>query len=183
MATEQIPNEDVMGQMMFQKAQQEYPYLADKQIPFVYTPKEGSENLLESWKAGEPGEPGYERPAQIPLNQFGIQVFNPEGGTPLNILGDYVSHYGVENDPKLAAYYQQFQNLLDPTAMQERYQYHTKKLGEKRPYEQWYEMTGLPEIFRGYTFNQFGPREQAIKEYTPEQLNVLDQLRSYLGIK
>jgi len=187
MATESVvppvQDNDVMGQMMFQKAQQQYPYLADKEIPFVYTPVEGSKNLLEVWKQGEEGEPGYLRPPQIPLNQTGLQVFTPEGGTPLNILGDYVSHYAVENDPKLAALYQQFQNSLSPEFMQDRYKYHQENLGEDRPYEKWYQMTGLPEIFRGYTFNQFGSPEEGKQMYNAQQLQILDQVRNYLGIK
>jgi hypothetical protein len=186
MATESVippvQDNEVMGQMMLQKAKQDYPYLADKEIPFVYTPVEGSENLLEVWKRGEEGEPSYQRPTQIPLNQTGIQVFTPEGGTPLNILGDYVSHYGVEADPRLAALYQQFQNSLSPEFMQDRYKYHQENFGEKRPYQQWYEMTGLPEIFRGYTFNQFKP-EEAKQMYNAQQLQILDQVRNYLGIK
>ena len=64
--------------------------------------------------------------------------------------------------------------------MQERYQYHTQNLGENRPYEQWMQMTGLPEMFRGYTFNQW---QDAAKMYTPEQLQTLNAVRSYLGIK
>ena len=178
-----IDDNEVQGQMMLDRAKQEYSYLADKDIPFVYTPNTETENKLESWKAGEPGGDGYQRPTQIPINKFGMQVFNPEGGSPLNILGDYVSHYGVENDPKLKEYYTQFQGLLDPQAMQERYQYHTENLGEKRPYETWYDMTGLPELFRGYTFKQWGDEEEAKKNYNPQQLDVLNKVRQYLGIK
>jgi len=182
MATD-IDENDVQGQMMFDRAKKEYPYLSDKEIPFVYSPNQETENLLESWKAGEPGEGNYQRPAQIPIDKFGIQVFKPEGATPLNILGDYVSHVGIETDPKLQQYYTQFQNLLDPQSMQERYQYHVQNFGENRPYENWYNMTGLPEIFRGYTFKQFGNEEEAKQMYSPEQLNVLNQVRQYLGIK
>ena len=95
-------------------------------------------------------------------------------------MGDYASHYGVDTDPQLKALYAQFAGQLDPKAMQERYQYHTQNLGENRPYEQWMQMTGLPEMFRGYTFNQW---QDAAKMYTPEQLQTLNAVRSYLGIK
>lgn len=34
-----MPNDDeVMGQMMFEKAKTEYPYLADKDISYKYSP-------------------------------------------------------------------------------------------------------------------------------------------------
>jgi hypothetical protein len=35
-------------------------------------------------------------------------------------------------------------------------------------------------MFRGYTFNQW---ENAKDMYTPQQLQVLDQVRKYLGVK
>jgi len=166
---------DVLGAMVFEKAKQQYPYLADKDIAYKYTPQENPEYMLESYQ-------GEDIPAWGQGKQAAIEVFNP-ATSPLDILGDYVSHYAVTQDPKLAAYYQQFQNLLDPASMQERYKYHVENLGETRPYDQWFQMTGLPEIFRGYTFNQWGSPEEAKKMYSPEQLNVLDQVRNYLGIK
>ena len=166
-------DKDVMGQMMFQKAQEKYPYLSGKDISFAYNPQEG-DRQLEFYHPEE-----TERPASIPAGKVGIEVFNPQV-TPEDILGDYVSHYGVEADPKLKAYYEQFSGLLDPATMQQRYQYHQQNFGEQRPYEEWSRMTGVPEIFRGYTFNQW---PDAAQMYTPEQLNVLNQVRSYLGIK
>lgn len=181
MATEN--NDEVMGAMMMDRAKKEYPYLADKDIAFTYSPKVKTKNQLESWPVGETGSPDYPRPANIPIDKFGMQVFKTQGGTPINMLGDYVSHHGVENDPKLKDMYQQFQASLDPAKMQERYAYHQNKLGEKRPYDQWYQSTGLPEMFRGYTFNQWGNPKQAAKMYTPEQLKILDQVRQYLNIK
>jgi hypothetical protein len=65
--------------------------------------------------------------------------------------------------------------------MQERYKFHQQNFGEKRPYDLWLQHTGIPEMFRGYTFDQWGPN--AAKKYTPEQLNILNQVRQYLGIK
>ena len=168
-------NNDVMGQMMFQKAQKEYPYLAGKDIAFAYTPKEG-DRKLEFYSPEE-----TERPKSIPAGKVGIEVFNPKV-TPLDILGDYVSHYGVQNDPRLKALYTQFQGQLDPKEMQKRYEYHKANMGETRSYDEWLRMTGLPEVFRGYTFNQW-PAEFSQKYYSPEQMKTLNDVRSYLGIK
>lgn len=160
------------GSKLFETAQKEYPYLAGKDIAYKYSPKENAEYMLESYQ-------GEDIPEWAKGKTAAIEVFNPKT-TPLDILGDYVSHYAVQQDPQLKAYYQQFQNLLDPAAMQQRYQYHTQNLGEQRPYEQWAQMTGVPEMFRGYTFNQW---ENAKDLYTPQQLQVLDQVRKYLGVK
>ena len=174
-----MPNDDeVLGQMMFDKAKKDYPYLADKDISFAYTPQ-GGDRKLEFYAPDEPGSPESPRPTQLPMGRAGVQVFNPQV-SPLDILGDYVSHHGVEQDPKLQALYQQFSGQLDPEMMKRRYQYHQQNLGETRPYEQWHKSTGLPEMFRGYTFNQW---DNAKEMYTPQQLQVLDQVRKYLGIK
>jgi hypothetical protein len=167
-------NNDVIGSLMFEGAKKEYPYLADKDIAFAYTPTEGDQRMLEFYPPDE-----EQRPAYIPKGVPGIEVFNPQT-KPLDILGDYVSHYGVNVDPQLQELYSQFQGQLDPNMMQQRYQYHVQNLGEQRPYEQWLQTSGLPEMFRGYTFNQW---ENAKDMYTPEQLKTLDAVRSYLRIK
>jgi hypothetical protein len=160
------------GSKLLERAQQEYPYLAGKDIAYKYSPQKDPEYKLEFYQGGD-------LPDWAKGRKTAIEVFNPKT-TPLDVLGDYVSHYGVQQDPQLQAYYQQFQNLLDPAAMQQRYQYHTQNLREERPYEQWAKMTGVPEMFRGYTFNQW---ENAKDMYTPQQLQVLDQVRKYLGVK
>ena len=160
------------GANLFETAQKEYPYLQGKDIAYKFSPQQNPEYMLESYK-------GEDLPEWAKGRQAAIEVFNPKT-SPLDILGDYVSHYAVETDPQLQQLYQQFQGQLDPKAMQERYQYHVANFGENRPYEQWYQMTGLPEMFRGYTFNQWeNPKEL----YTPAQLQTLDTVRQYLGIK
>jgi hypothetical protein len=165
---------------LLQAAQKEYPYLADKDIAYTYTPDAGDKRYLEFWSPTETGDQQYPRPQSIPMGKVGVQVINPQT-KPIDILGDYVSHYGVQADPQLQQLYQQFAGQLDPQMMQNRYAYHQANLGETRPYDQWLQATGLPEMFRGYTFNQWG--DNAKQMYTPQQLQTLDAVRSYLGIK
>lgn len=172
---EDISNDDVMGQMLFEKAKAEFPYLKDKDVAFAYTPIPDESRFLEFYSPEETKRPKY-----LPAGKVGIEVFSPKV-RPIDILGDYVSHYGVQNDPELAKLYSGFKQTVPDTTMRERYAYHQQKLGEKRPYEDWLEISGMPEYFRGYTFNQWG--ENAKQMYTPEQLQYLDKIRQYLGIK
>jgi hypothetical protein len=165
------------GSELFEQAKKDYPYLADKDITFKYSPNPSDQRMLEFYHPEE-----TERPEYMPAGKIGIEVFNPKT-TPLDILGDYVSHYGKQADPNLKSLYEQFEQSLDPQAMMNRYTFHTSNLGENRPYEKWYEMTGLPELFRGYTFKQFGPEEEAKSYYTPQQLEILDKVRSYLNVQ
>lgn len=166
------------GSKLFSKAVEEYPYLADKDIAYTFTPSK-DDRYLEFYPPEEIGSPEYPRPETLPVGKVGIQVFNPKTRT-IDILGDYVSHYGVENDPKLKEMYGTFTQTVPEAFMRNRYQEHQRKFNEARPYADWYKQTGMPEYFRGYTFNQWGNADQM---YTPQQLEILNQIRQYLGIK
>ena len=165
------------GDSLLQEAQKQYPYLADKDIVYKYTPDITEERQLEFVRPDE-----TERPEFFPQGKIGIQVFNPSV-KPIDILADYVSHHGVENDPQLMQFYQQFQDVTSPEQMANRYAFHKENLGENRDQSEWQRMTGMPELFRGYTFKQFGPEEEAKSYYTPQQLEILDKVRSYLNVK
>jgi hypothetical protein len=65
--------------------------------------------------------------------------------------------------------------------LQEQYQYYQQhpEYKEQRPYQEWEKASGMPGYFRGYTFNQWdNPQEM----YTPQQIQMLDQVRKYLGV-
>jgi len=180
---DEVSNDDVMGSMMFEKAKSEYPYLADKDISFKYSPNEGR-GFLEFYGPDEPGSPEYPRPKEFPMGKVGVEVFNPKT-RPLDILADYVSHYGVEQDPYLSERYQQFSQSFTPEQqqrLQEQYKWYQEhpEYKESRPFEDWKNASGMPGYFRGYTFDQW---ENSKDAYTPQQLQVLDQVRKYLGIK
>ena len=107
---DEINNDEVLGAMMFEKARTDYPYLADKDIAYKYSPKEGR-GFLEFYDPQEPGSPEYPRPKELPLGKVGIEVFDPKT-KPIDILADYVSHYGVEKDPYLSERYKSKNNKL-----------------------------------------------------------------------
>jgi hypothetical protein len=171
------------GAKLLETAQKEYPYLADKDIAFDYAPAKGR-GFLEFYSPEETGSPEYPRPQNIPMGKVGVQVFDPKT-RPIDILADYVSHYGVENDPFLKSQYQQFQQSFTPEqqkVLQDQYAYYQQhpEFKESRPFEQWKEASGMPGFFRGYTFNQWNDAKSA---YTPQQLLLLDQVKKYLGVK
>lgn len=160
----------------------ELPYMKDKEFGYAFTPNaQGYSGHLESYAAGEEGTPQAPRPTSIPMNQFGVQVINPKT-TPQDVMADYVSHYAVNNDPKLQPVYQQLLKSFDPKLMQERYMWDVKNSGEKRPFDQWLQMSGAPAMMRGYVFNQW-PKEFQQKIYTPEQVKIMDQMKSIMGLK
>ena len=163
----------------FDRALQDYPYLQDKNLYGVVTPNPKESRLLEFYPPDEPGAPQSPRPKQLPMGNVGVQIFSNKV-RPVDVLADYVSHHAVKNDPVLQALYTEFESNVDPAVLKQRYGVHRKKYGEKRPYEQWKERTGLPELFRGYTFNQWDNAEEM---YTPQQLDILNRVRGYVGVK
>ena len=170
------------GGKLFETAQKEYPYLSGKDIAYKYSPQQGR-GFLEFYDPQETGSPEYPRPKELPLGKVGIEVFDPKT-RPIDILADYVSHYGVEKDPYLAEQYKQFAGSMSPEQrqrLQQQYQYYQQhpEYKEQRPYEEWEKASGMPGYFRGYTFNQWdNPQEM----YTPQQIQMLDQVRKYLGV-
>lgn len=158
------------------------PYMADKDFSYVYTPEaKGYGGMMESYPPGETGSPDAPRPEGLPLDKFGIQVIDPKS-KPSDVMADYVSHYAVNSDPKLQPVYQQFLQKLDPQMMRGRYQWDVQNAGEKRPFEQWLSATGAPAMMRGYVFNQWSPDFQK-QIYTPEQIQIMDQMKGVLGLQ
>ena len=157
-----------------------YPYLSDKNIAFTYSPRKDS-GYLEFYSPTETGSKQNPRPKSLPMGQVGIEVLR-EDTRPIDVLGDYVSHWGVKEDPFLRRSYQAFVNSLDDkqlNILQRQYIDSKKMYGENRPFNQWLEITGLPGYFRGYTFDQWDKPEEM---YRPDQLKLLDNVKGYLGI-
>ena len=172
-----MPEPQIDATLLMEMAKQKYPYLRDKNIGITYTPSPSDARQLEYWPANEPGDDEYKRPQALPMGTPGMEIFN-KNVRPIDILGDYVSHEAINTDPQLKTLYGQFVNAIPAGTMEKRYQWH-KEHGEKRPFEQWKDSAGLPEYFRGYTFDQW---DNASHMYTPEELKILDEIRKYLGI-
>jgi hypothetical protein len=167
---------------LLEQTMQSYPYLQDKGINY----KESfgkSAGFLEFFPPDETGSPSNPRPEEFPINQFGVEVYDPNT-RPIDVLADYVSHWGIENDPVVKSVYDTFKNSLDnnqKAMLQEQYQYAKENYGENRDYKTWEEMSGMPGFLRGYTFNQW-PEEFNKRAYRPEQINLLNKLKQHLGV-
>ena len=166
---------------LMQQAKSAYPYLRDKKFGFVSTPNEQDRRSLEFYAAGEPGSPEEPRPKELPLDMPGVQVFKSKV-KPIDILGDYVSHHAVKSDPVIKPIYDEFVRTIDPNLLQHRYEYDVKHSGEKRPLQQWAEASGIPSMFRGYTFGQW-PSDFNDKIFTPQQKAIMDKAKKVLGVK
>lgn len=171
------PAPDVIAQ-----ARQQWPILNNPNLHFLYTPR-SDPNLgyLETFPPGERGSTGEPRPSQFPINQYGIQVFRPDT-QPVNVLGDAVVHMMRFTDPTIQRYYSEFEKSLTPqqqAILRRQYAYHVTNNGEKRPYQQWYDQSGLTQLFGGYVFG--GTKKWPQQWYTPDQLKMFDSMMRYLG--
>jgi len=185
------------GGKLLETAQKEYPYLSNKSIAYKYTPSKDFRQL--EFYHGE-DLPDWAKSAG---KQTAIETFNPSA-RPIDILGDYVSHYAVKQDPQLMSLYQQFSQNVPKQTYQKRLNETIQNLQEsikntndpeqkkmlteelqsmKTNPKGWWDRVGLPEYFRGYPFKQWGTDDEAKIMYTPQQLKILDKVRSYLNVK
>lgn len=168
----------VPGPGLFEQAKKEYPILNNMGLNYKYNPG-GGRGMLEFWPGDETGTSDYPRPKEFPLGSVGLEVYDPKT-RPIDLLGDVVSHHMIHNDPRIGAYYTQFQeSLTDEQRMrlQRQYQWAQQNEDEQRPYQDWETHSGLPAYFRGYPFQQW---EDAAGFYTPDQLAMFDEMMAYL---
>ena len=165
------------GQNLFRTAKEEYPILGDLDLGYKWNPG-AHQGYLESWPEDEEGTPEYPRPKEFPLGTLGIEVFDPKT-RPIDIMGDVASHFLKDSDPTVAQHYRRFEQSLTSEQrerLKEQYEHEKEKEGEKRPFEQWYEHSGLPGYFRGYAFMQWKDPEEM---YTPGQMQDFDSMMRY----
>ena len=165
---------------LLEAARQEYPILKDYEIGYKYAPRQDA-GYLEFWPKDEEGSTDFPRPKEFPIGTIGVEVRDPKT-RPIDVVGDVASHYLIYEDPRIKSYYDQFQRSLNPgqyDRLRNQYQFAQQNFGETRPYEKWYEMTGLPGYFRGYPFQQW---DQEFNEtaYTQQQRQMFDEMMQYL---
>ena len=170
--------QQVVGpETLMQQAQSEFPILKNVNPLFKYNPS-GGQGFLEFWPGKEIGSTEHPRPKEFPLGQIGVEVYDPKT-RPIDIMGDIASHHLVETDPRMKGYYKQFQESLTPDQrgdLQRQYKHAQENFGEKRPYAQWEQASGLPGYFRGYPFQQWEDSDI----YTPDQITMFQEMMSYL---
>jgi hypothetical protein len=165
------------GAQLWQQTVKQFPALKNYPIDFAFTPKEGGD-MLESYPPEEEDRPSY-----LPKGRFGVEVFNPDT-SPMDVLGDVISHYGVYHDPKVQALYKQFQDNIPPegqAALKDLYREAQGDDEEKRPYAEWLKMSGMPAYLRGRLVNQFKDTDYP-GAYSPQQMQAIQQMQQYYGI-
>jgi len=182
-AGNQQPKNPQLPQGAFEQAKMMYPGIDWSNVAYKESygkaPKEGGYKL-ESYPIGEEGDVTSPRPKEFPLNKQGIEVFD-KTLRPQDLAGDVASHL-MTTDPTMKGLYSKFESTMETPkskAMLKNLYEEDKERGEKRDFETWKEKTGIPSYLRGYAFDQWSLKEQE-KDYSSEQKNILDQMKSYL---
>ncbi len=165
---------------LYEQAKKKYPILADTDYVIVNSKSDGSGRKLEHFPPNEPGSKEFARPDNIPIKKYGLQILGVVNED--DIAGDIISHNLVKSDPKLKSQYDKFKSAVPMSAMRGRYKFHVENNGEKRPFSKWLQMTGYPELMRGYVFNQFGFKtdDSARQFYGDKVFSILSDIKSYV---
>jgi hypothetical protein len=189
------------GQQLWQQAQQQYPYLSKQDIAYVYSPipKAGYLETFDPVETGDPTNPLTQRPTQIPLGKYGIQVRSPQA-TPEMIMADAISHIfnqinpntGQPVDPAYYQLYQQFAKTMQSPEWQQRlakdYETEKEQLAKEKSnldlgtFQHYIQNNRIPAYMRGYVMKQWD--DDWNKSWmSQQQQQILDQIKSYFGIK
>lgn len=176
------------GPNLLDQARTMYPRLQNMDIGYKESFDRPNPGYLEYWPEKEIGAPNFPRPKEFPLDKFGVEVYRKDT-RPEDIAADITSHNLVYNDPVLKNIYSKFEGSLNEDQQKRlKQQYYHYIKNEHNPesktptYKEWYDRSGLPGWFRGYTFNQW-PEDFTSKVYTPEQRKLLDKAIEHLKSK
>lgn len=156
-----------------------YKFLDKLNIKRIDTPYRGK-GYAETWPVGEEGAPSWlMRPNDIPMQQNGIQVFQPDKWTENDTAGE-----GLHIDPMAHEYRTKLLGSMTDEQMH----------GLKNKFLDYDMSAGMPETnkinnlidaaMRGYTVGQ-APKEFNQSFYRPDQKETLNQLKRYMqtGVK
>ncbi len=168
-----------LGSLLDQTKQQ-FPILGNYDIGFKNNIG-GGQGYMESWPPNETGTPDQPRPNDFPIGSFGIENYSAKS-KPLDVLGDIVSHHLINVDPTVKKTYNDFQSSVQPfqeEMLKNQYAHAQQNENETRSYEDWKSNTGVPAFFRGHPFQQW-PADFNQRAYTPQQVQMLDDMMNYL---
>lgn len=159
---------------LLQAASSRYPFLTKYKPLVSYGSGEG---YAETWPIGEEGDEKYKRPQEFPLDRVGVQVFKPDKFGPSDLAAEF-----LHVDPRANEARSMLLSSLTPQQI----------IALKRNSGDYAESIrmGLPEnralqnavdsALRGYTIGQWPEEANRSMGYTPSQMQVLNNLKSYM---
>jgi hypothetical protein len=161
------------------RAQAKYPFIKQYN-PVVMTgkaPAAYANDYAETWLPGNRGSPKSPRPANIPVNGVGINIYRPGKFGPDDLAGELIHADPFANQTRT-----QFMASLSPaqkeTLKRTADDYaDTLRGGES---QQKAMQNAADSALRGYTVGQWDAASNAAMHYTAAQVKMLDALKSYM---
>lgn len=76
-----------MSEELLNKAKSKYGFLKDKPLKVIVNPKT-DRGYAEFWFNDDPGGDEYKRPADIPMGQYGIEIYKPDQFNEDDLAGE-----------------------------------------------------------------------------------------------
>ena len=152
----------------------DYKFLDKLNIKQINMPYIGK-GYAETWPIDETGSPDYMmRPNELPINQHGISVFQPDKWTSNDTAGE-----GLHIDPMAKQYRKRLLETLSPEQLnQAKAEFNDYSFGSNLPETKRVENL-TDALMRGYTVGQ-APDSFNQSFYNDQQKGLLDQLKRYM---
>lgn len=157
------------------QAEQQYPFVSQYRPVVTVSNRQG--DYAETWPVGETGDPSYPRPGSIPIDRVGVEVMRPKDFGPSDLAAEM-----LHIDPWANATRGLLGDSLSPVqlaALKRESGDYQQSLQMKLPPQQALN-NAVDSAMRGYTVGQWPADANARMGYTPQQLQWLNGLRTYM---
>lgn len=163
---------------LIKQSGQQYPFIA-RHNPIISLGQ--GEGYAETWPIGEEGAPDQfgnpTRPAHMPLNRLGIEIYRPNEFSPQDLAGEVLHVDPLANRVRTimnSSLSPQQWDILKREALD--YDESIRQgLSEERARE-----NTIDSAIRGYAVNQWPEQINRDLKYTQEQRDLLDALKYYM---
>jgi hypothetical protein len=172
---------DDYSKTLLEEATKAYPFVAKHNPMVVVNPME-DKGFAETYPIGETGAPlpqgGYSKHSSLPIDRVGVEVFKPEKFTAHDLAAEMLHIDPIANQTREALIKswtpKQLKTLKKHALDWE------ATLAEGRP-ETDAIKNATDSALRGYTVGQWPEEVNKALMYSPKQLKVLEQLKSYMS--
>lgn len=165
-------------QQLLEEARTQYPFVSQYNPQVVLGTGEG---YAETYPVGETGRPlgdgKFSRPSSLPIDQVGIEIYKPKEFTARDLAGELLHIDPVANkirDQLIETWTPEQIKTLQEHALD-----FDMTLAEGRPVKDAIK-NATDSALRGYVVGQWSPEVDKYFNYTPQQLKLLDELKTYV---
>lgn len=168
-----------MSNKLLDATQKQYPFTKNTDVKLVQSNDPGL-GFLETWPPQEEGSKDYPRPKTLPMDKYGISVYNKRV-SPQDVAADIFSHadnYGQQVGHNVAA-------SLTPgqiAEMRDQYLDYQATIDEGSPHvQERAKLNGTSALLRNAVMNQGGGEGLGQFHFNVAQRNMIDKAKNYVA--